>query len=583
LGVLIFRFTGELSPDLPLRLIVTLGYALGTISFPYATMFYEHQLSSFFFFSAFYTLFKWNPAQAKKSGLFLSGFLASYAILSQYTLALLLGPLAFYVFYKIKNSPSFSLKHALVLTLYFFLGIIPSALMLLGYNYACFDQFFVSGYKYVWLPAFQESGLKGIAGISIPSLRGLYFLVLSAYRGLFYFSPFLWFLLPGFYYFWRKRPVRAEFYLFLSWIVLLFLLYSAFYGWWGGWTYGPRYLIPILPFLVIPIVFVPVAYRRILTVLVSLSIIIQLIGSSLNPQIPDNVRNPIFDWAIPRFFFKDIDPNWGKILGLPGLTSLFPLMMIIILSFCQLFKEEIRGLWQDYKNLIQSGLSGLIFLSPFILNPSYREARLLFYLILLGISIFFASKVSPVNPSNPVSTLCRPMVLLGGIVIPVTLIYSASQSIIFQEVGFFIACIALFVIIINFYRALNQTRELGLTLFLTLVILLTSEFQGFLGEPVQDMGLFTFFQPGFTNQEIYGIVLIVFLILSLIWAIEWSGWNISSSIKQAKPGNYFIAGLIFSWLILLGYSLASLPLYLPFLAFLATITLAWLIVSLRLC
>jgi hypothetical protein len=44
LGVLIFRFTGELSPDLPLRLIVTLGYALGTISFPYATMFYEHQL-----------------------------------------------------------------------------------------------------------------------------------------------------------------------------------------------------------------------------------------------------------------------------------------------------------------------------------------------------------------------------------------------------------------------------------------------------------------------------------------------------------------------------------------------------------
>ena len=40
----------------------------------------------------------------------------------------------------------------------------------------------------------------------------------------------------------------------------LFVAYFFFYNsssimWWGGFTIGPRYLIPMLPFMVLPIIF----------------------------------------------------------------------------------------------------------------------------------------------------------------------------------------------------------------------------------------------------------------------------------------------------------------------------------------
>jgi hypothetical protein len=59
-----------------------------------------------------------------------------------------------------------------------------------------------------------------------------------------------------------------------------FAFYSSWYGWDGGENWGPRFLVPVLPLLVLPIAFLPgwVRPRLSLSVLGGLSFMIQVLG-----------------------------------------------------------------------------------------------------------------------------------------------------------------------------------------------------------------------------------------------------------------------------------------------------------------
>lgn len=74
-------------------------------------------------------------------------------------------------------------------------------------------------------------------------------LLVSANRGLLIFSPIVAFALPGFVRGWREGP-RGD----LWWNGLAFAAqfaaYSCYSAWWGGHTYGPRYMLDTLPMLV---------------------------------------------------------------------------------------------------------------------------------------------------------------------------------------------------------------------------------------------------------------------------------------------------------------------------------------------
>jgi hypothetical protein len=92
-------------------------------------------------------------------------------------------------------------------------------------------------------------------GFSTPLLKGLFGLWLSPGVGLFVYTPILLMSVIAWRWFYKRWPVEALL------ILGLFLLRSAFYGrywaWEGGATWGPRYLIPLIPLLVVPIAFLP--------------------------------------------------------------------------------------------------------------------------------------------------------------------------------------------------------------------------------------------------------------------------------------------------------------------------------------
>jgi hypothetical protein len=83
---------------------------------------------------------------------------------------------------------------------------------------------------------------------------------ISPGRGLLWFSPILLLALPAWPRLARQRTDLARFVALL--LVLRLGLVSLRTDWFGGWTPGPRYLLPLVPFLALPLVHVITAMRR---------------------------------------------------------------------------------------------------------------------------------------------------------------------------------------------------------------------------------------------------------------------------------------------------------------------------------
>jgi len=95
------------------------------------------------------------------------------------------------------------------------------------------------------------TGYRADETFSTPILLGLYGLLFSPGKGLFVYVPLLATLalaLPMFY-----RRARRETLLILTIFALCLVTFSTWYYWWGGTNWGPRFLVPMLPFLVLAV------------------------------------------------------------------------------------------------------------------------------------------------------------------------------------------------------------------------------------------------------------------------------------------------------------------------------------------
>jgi hypothetical protein len=84
---------------------------------------------------------------------------------------------------------------------------------------------------------------------TIPFLMGLYGLLLSAGKGVFFYSPALLLALAGAARFARRHVAEAGAILGVAAVHLV--LYASLQNWDGDWSWGPRYLLPCLPFLML--------------------------------------------------------------------------------------------------------------------------------------------------------------------------------------------------------------------------------------------------------------------------------------------------------------------------------------------
>lgn len=115
-------------------------------------------------------------------------------------------------------------------------------------------------------------------------LEGMLGLLVAPTRGILLFAPAALVALAAWPRFLRERPHEGQ--VLLLAFGLFFLCVSSYYTWAGGHCYGPRYAVPVLPFLLVPLCRaheVPLFQGRIgrgaMIALCALSVLINLVGA----------------------------------------------------------------------------------------------------------------------------------------------------------------------------------------------------------------------------------------------------------------------------------------------------------------
>jgi 4-amino-4-deoxy-L-arabinose transferase-like glycosyltransferase len=328
LGVIVYRFACRFVPRERDALAAALVYGLATVAFPYGKALFQHQVSALGAFVGFYLLWRVAREGAAAWRLWLAGGLFGLAAISEYPVAPFLLLLVLWAWREMAR------PRALYRVV---LGGLPLVLLFAAYNWVIFHTPLPAGYRYH--VEYHDVHGQGFMGFTGPTWAALYGITLSPYRGLFFLSPVLLLSVPGLVFLWRDPRSRST----AGLVTLLlggFLLYVASYLYWsGGDAVGPRFLVPLVPFLMLPVArawahwYDRPAGRAALLVLLLVSTFNVWTQSIAGQRYPpyqfrgEVVTNPTLQWALPVLREGDIADNYGRRLGLAGLASLLPLAL----------------------------------------------------------------------------------------------------------------------------------------------------------------------------------------------------------------------------------------------------------------
>lgn len=345
LGVLLYRFTGYYSSSQAHRVWVTLTYGLATSVFPYSGLYFAHQTVAALLFLSFYLIFLIARQAIKPAILPLIGFMMGYAVITEYPTVLIAAAIFLYAFFRLpKKTWAVWLIPG---------GILPGVIWMI-YNYQIYHK--LIGFGYLYAPLYTDKNNVGFFSLVYPHFEALWGITFSSYRGLFFLSPVMLLAILGFYFFGRDRARRPEFIVCLWATVSFFLFNGSSVMWEGGYAVGPRYILPMMPFMALALIFFTRRWGRykwariamgFLTLWSVLFVWAETIGGQ---SFPDWTRNPLFNYSLPRLLRGDIARNWGTIVGLPGWASLLPLVVIFGILLWQLRASLLRGwmLARDY-------------------------------------------------------------------------------------------------------------------------------------------------------------------------------------------------------------------------------------------
>lgn len=245
-GALLYRTGRRLGWPQATALATALIFGLATLAWPYTQTFFSDPACGWGLFAALYGLLAYSQ-MGRKRYLFGSGLAWGLAYLTR-TVNLVTLPIfafgllaALYYRHTPDNPPPRSL---------------PALIRLLTVHWRSFTSFvtpiLLAGFFSLWWNGLRygsiwESGYVETERFSAPWLFGIAGLLVGPARGFFWYSPIL--LLSFFGVAWFRQHARWLLGMIVAICVLYVLLYGKWYMWHGGYSWGPRFLTPILPFM----------------------------------------------------------------------------------------------------------------------------------------------------------------------------------------------------------------------------------------------------------------------------------------------------------------------------------------------
>jgi hypothetical protein len=359
-AVLLYLWGRDLGCRRMQAVLIGLAYGLATPAYVYATLAYGHQATAAALIASFFLL--WKPGRRAQSlRIFFAGFLAAGAAVIELQVAPVSAILGVYFLTEFLRGERRGDAVAL-----FAVGASIPTLLLLAYNQLAFGSPWDMGYFHHDTRDFAAVHNPGNPlGLNVPNefWKKLESLVWGRYRGLAFYAPILLLSIPG----WIVLLVRRLWGLAtVSFLVVgSMLLVNLFYPeWTGGWSTGPRLLLPVIPFAMLPAAALLAAGSPWEAPATAGAIVLALAGGALmllfqgaDGRIPHTISDPLIQavwplWggeALPAWRYGErfcrnllslIAPGWVARLG-PGrqwiqFAPLILAQLLAILGLCRL-------------------------------------------------------------------------------------------------------------------------------------------------------------------------------------------------------------------------------------------------------
>jgi len=216
--------------------LATLLFA--TPVFVYSILFFSHVSVAVFIYFAFRLLY--DKEFANKRSCALAGFLSGLAVISEFPAVFPVIVFGIGLFFTDKRERRDRI-------LFFALGGLPFLIFLLVYNNLLFGSPFSMSYAHESFPEWAEVAGQGVFGINFPTPYNFFLLLLSPSRGLFFFAPVLIFSIVAFFTSPERKSLRHR--IKIAAIAVSVLILCGHGAAHGGWAFGARYLVFIIPLL----------------------------------------------------------------------------------------------------------------------------------------------------------------------------------------------------------------------------------------------------------------------------------------------------------------------------------------------
>lgn len=267
-GALLIALIFWYTRSLPIALV----FAFGTYIWAYSGVFFAHVPAALFLFLAF----------VRRDNPWIAGVASGMAVLCNYASL----PAVIVILFMRRDGIAKMIAAAA-----------PFAVVLFAYQAICFGNPLTTSLAASTSNFHTPGALFGFLILPRPDV--LLAILFSRYRGLLFLSPVLIFAFAGAVIMVRNR-IRTRELGASALIFASFVLFNiSFNGWHGGSAIGPRYILPAIPFLALPMMVALRFMRPLLIALAAISIVFNFAVVAVNPLPSRTIGDPIFRYTLP--------------------------------------------------------------------------------------------------------------------------------------------------------------------------------------------------------------------------------------------------------------------------------------------